>query len=202
LELTADDGQLTASDEVTIVVNEGGDDVVEVRVNRSSDDAEESASGSMYLTSSDLELVYVGSDQTVGIRFVGVDIPQGSTIVNAYVQFKVDETSSGATSLTIEGEDTDNAATFASSSGNISSRARTSANVTWSPVPWTTVGEAGPDQRTPDVSQIIEEIVSWPDWSSGNSLALIITGAGKRVAESYNGDQSGAPMLHVEYGAP
>ena len=69
----------------------------------------------------------------------------------------------------------------------------------WSPLPWTTMGEAGPDQRTPDISQIIQEIVSRPDWSSGNSLAFIITGTGKRVAESYNGDQGGAPLLHVEF---
>ena len=71
--------------------------------------------------------------------------------------------------------------------------------MTWSPVPWTTVGEAGADQRTPDLSSVIQEIVDRPGWSSGNSLVVIITGTGKRVAESYNGDQNGAPLLHVEY---
>ena len=30
-------------------------------------------------------------------------------------------------------------------------------------------------------------------------MVFIITGSGERVAESYNGDQAGAPMLHVEY---
>ncbi len=138
-------------------------------------------------------------DQTVGIRFSGVAIPQNANIVNAYVQFQVDETSSVSTSLTIEGEAIDDAPTFTSSSGNISSRVRTAANVAWSPVPWTTMGEAGPDQRTPDISQIIQQIVDRPGWSSLNSLVVIITGTGKRVAESYNGDQGGAPLLHVEY---
>jgi len=28
---------------------------------------------------------------------------------------------------------------------------------------------------------------------------IIITGTGKRVAESYNGDAPGAPLLHIEY---
>lgn len=69
----------------------------------------------------------------------------------------------------------------------------------WSPPPWTTKGEAGPDQRTPDITPVIQEIVNRPGWASGNSLALIITGAGKRTAKSYNGDQAGAPLLHVEY---
>ena len=172
---------------------------LEMQVAAGSDDAEEKASGSVSLTSSDLELVYSRSDQTVGIRFTGVDIPQSATIINAYVQFQVDETSSGPTSLIIEGEDIDGAATFSSSNRDISDRARTLADVSWSPEPWTTVGQASPDQRTPDISSIIEEIVNRDNWSSGNSLALIITGTGKRVAESYNGDQDGAPLLHVEY---
>ena len=201
LELTADDGELRASDEVTIVVNEPIVSTVEVRVPAGSDDAEESASGSMYLTSSDLELVNDGGAQTVGIRFNRVHIPQGVTIVNAYVQFQVDATSLDATSLIIEGEDIDDAPTFTSSNGNISSRAKTLAKVPWSPAAWSTVGESGPDQQTPDVSPVIQEIVDRSGWSNGNSLAVIITGTGRRVAESFEGDQGGAALLHVEYTA-
>jgi hypothetical protein len=201
LRLTADDGELTASDEVTIVVEPVAEvTTLEVRVAASSDDAEERSSGSMRLTSSDLELVYDRTNQqTVGMRFNGVDIPQGATIVNAYLQFQADETSSEVTSLTIQGEDHDNAPTFTSSRGGISSRTRTTAAVPWSPEPWTTVGEAGPDQRTPDIAAVIQEIVNRSGWSSGNSLVIIITGTGTRWAESYDGDPDGAPLLHVEY---
>ncbi|MEE9533776.1 MAG: hypothetical protein V3W06_05115, partial [Acidimicrobiia bacterium] len=199
LRLTADDDDRSANDEVTITVEEGTY-TVEVRVDSSSDDAEERSSGSMRLTSSDLELVYDRSNQTVGMRFNGVNIPQGVTIYNADIQFKVDERNSGATSLTIWGEAIDNAPTFTNSSGNISSRTRTTASVAWSPVAWTTVGQAGPDQRTPDIASVIQEIVNRTGWSNGNSLVIIITGTGERTAESYNGDQAGAPLLHVEFG--
>jgi hypothetical protein len=50
---------------VTIVVNEAGGEVttVEIRVAASSEDAEERASGSIRLTSRDLELVYDGRNQ-------------------------------------------------------------------------------------------------------------------------------------------
>jgi hypothetical protein len=133
------------------------------------------------------------------MRFNGVSIPREATIVNAYLQFQVDETTSVATSLTIEGENIGDAPTFGSSKRNISSRTRTAAAVSWSPVPWTTVGEAGPDQRTPDVSSVVQEIVNGSEWSSGNSLVVIITGTGERVAEAYDGDSAGAPLLHVEY---
>jgi hypothetical protein len=173
--------------------------IFEVRVSASSDDAEESASGSVNLTSSDLELVYAGSNQTVGMRFSGITIPYGASIINAYIQFQVDETPNPDTSLTIQGEDVDDAGTFSSSSGNISSRDPTSAFVGWSPAPWNSAGDAGPDQQTPNIASVIEEIVGRDGWVSGNSLVIIITGTGERLAESYNGVSSAAPMLHVEY---
>ncbi len=172
---------------------------IEVRVAASADDAEEDSSGSMDLTSGDLELVYDNDRQTVGMRFIRVNIPQGAEIVNAYVQFEVDDPSTDAVSLTIEGQDVDNAATFTSAAGNISSRTRTTAAVSWSPAPWTKDGEAGRDQRTPNLAPVVQEIVNRPGWSSGNALAIIVTGTGKRVADSYDGDRRGAPTLHVDY---
>jgi hypothetical protein len=199
LRLTGYDGELSASDDVTIMVAPAPL-FVDVRVNASSDDAEEKPSGSVGLTSSDLELVYDGGDQQVGMRFNGVAIPPGATIVDAYVQFQVDETTSPAgTSLTIEGQAADDPPTFSSSSNNISSRPRTSDPVPWTPPTWTTTGAAGPDQRTPNIASVIDKIVKRSGWVSGNSLVIIITGTGERVAESYNGRSGAAPLLHVEY---
>jgi hypothetical protein len=200
LRLTANDGALTVSDEVTITVQEAGQTVIfEARVSTSSDDAEEFPGGYVHRTSTHLDLIYDDKVQTVGMRFDGVEIPQGATIVSAYVQFQVDKTSSEATSLLIEGEAADDALTFTSVSKNISVRPRTGASVVWVPVPWTTVGEAGPDQQTPGLAPVIQEIVSRPGWTTGNALALIISGSGRRVAEPYDGLSSAAPLLHVEY---
>jgi len=203
LELTANDGELTSNDELTVTVHPEGTqaDTIEIRVEADNDDAEERSSGDISLTSTDLELVYDGSNQTVGMRFNGVTIPQGAAITNAYIQFQADETHSGTTSLTIQGQDIDNAPAFTSSSGNISSRART-AFVSWEPGPWTQTGQAGPDQQTPNIASIIQHIVNRQYWSNGNSLVIIITGTGERVAESYDGSPSGAPLLHVEYNSP
>ena len=53
----------------------------EKRIVSGADDVEQAASGSMSLTSSDLELVNDGSNnQRVGLRFTGIDIPQGAII--------------------------------------------------------------------------------------------------------------------------
>jgi hypothetical protein len=201
LRLTADDGELKASDEINIVVTgPSGELVTEIRVSASTDDAEERDTGNISRGSSDLEFVFDrGGDQTVGIRFNEVEIPREAEILYAYVQFQVDETNSVATSLTIQGQDSDNAGKFLSSNNNISSRSRTAAAVSWAPVAWTTVGEAGIDQRTPDIASVIQEIINRSGWSSGNSLVIIITGTGERTAESFDGDPTAAPLLHVEY---
>jgi hypothetical protein len=137
------------------------------------------------------------------MRFNGIDIPQGATILNAFVQFEVDEPNTVATSLTIQGQDADNAATFIASNGNITSRPRTTAAVLWSPVEWPTRSVAGVNQQTPDIASVIQEIVDRPGWSPSNSLAVIISGTGERTAESFDGSQSAAaPLLHVEYTVP
>lgn len=201
LRLTADDGALTASDDVTITVNTQGTQptILEKRVAASADDAEESATGSVSLTSSDLELVNDGSNQTVGMRFNNVTIPPKATIQKAYIQFQTDETGSTATNLTIQGQDAGDALAFTTTSTNISSRPKTGASVPWSPVPWLTIDVATADQRTPEIKTVIQEIVDRSDWASGHSLAVIITGTGKRTAEAYNGVPAAAPLLHVEY---
>ncbi len=180
----------------------GGGGTIDIRVLSGSDDAEERADGSMYLDSSDLEMVFDGSDQTVGMRFLNITVPPGATVTQAYVQFKVDEAMSGATSLTIAGQAADNAGTFLSGANNISSRSLTSTAVPWAPAAWNTVGQAGADQRTPDLSAVIQEIVQRPGWASGNALVLIVTGTGERVAEAFEGDAAGAPLLHLEFSSP
>ena len=176
--------------------------VLDIQVNASSDDAEESSSGGVSLGSSDLELTFDNSNQTVGMRFNNLIIPSGAIITKAYVQFQVDEASSVATDLTIKGELNPNTPTFINSNGDISSRTPTGASVPWSPVPWLAVGEAGPDQQTPDISAIVQEIVDQGLWASGNSLVILITGTGELVAESFNGDPNGAAVLHVEFALP
>jgi uncharacterized protein YjiK len=203
LRLTASDSQLSASDDVTVIVTgSSGQTVIQRRVAASADDAEENGvDGTVSVTNSDLEMVFDGGgNQTVGMRFNAMDIPRGATILNAYVQFKVDETPSGATNLTIQGQAADNAPIFTTANLNISSRPRTNAAINWQPAPWPTVGEIGPAQQTPDIAPVIQEIVNRGGWNSGNSIVIIVTGTGERVAEAWNGDQAGAPLLTVTYG--
>ena len=71
------------------------------------------------------------------------------------------------------------------------------------------VGDAGPDQRTPDLSNLIEDIVADQNWVPGNSMVFIISadgaGSGRRIAESFKGSQGTvgtnelAPQLVIQY---
>jgi acid phosphatase type 7 len=173
---------------------------VEKRIDVSTDDAEEYNTGSVTRSSTRLELVTSSTSvQIVGLRFANLALPKNAAISKAYIQFKTASASSDLTTLTIQGQASDNATTFTSTSGNVSSRARTAASVSWSPVNWMTVGEAGVNQQTPDLTTIIQELVNRPNWVSGNAIAIIISGTGKRVAWAFDGDNAGAPLLHVEY---
>src|SRR5262245_13789011 len=73
---------------------------VESRVSTSTDDAEEFATGSMYLNSTTLQMVlYNGGNQTVGMRWTSLGIPPGATITAAYIQFTAKEAQSDSTYL-------------------------------------------------------------------------------------------------------
>jgi len=206
LRLSADDSLLSSSDDVTITVNPVGQFTTEVRIGVGVDDAEERPGGTVSRTSTDLELVYTiegptAGNGTVGLRFVGVPIPNGVTILNAWVQFETDEVSTGAVTLAIQGEAADNAPGFAFSAFNISSRPRTSASTSWSPPDWTSAGAQGPNQRTSTIAPVIQEIVNRPGWTDGNALVLIVSGADttNRIALAFEGRPASAPLLHVDY---
>ena len=103
-----------------------GASIIDIRVSASSDDAEERISTAVKLASSDLELILDKSgDQVVGMRFNGINIPQDAQVLNAYVQFQADETSTEQTILDVQGQLSDDTVTFASVNGDITSRPRT-----------------------------------------------------------------------------
>ncbi len=170
---------------------------VEVQISMGSDDAEENlSSGSVAHNNPDLELVTDGSVQLVGMRFQSLNIPRGARIVAAYIEFECDEANSTATSLTIKGEAIDDAPTFSTASRNISSRTTTSASTPWTPNDSWTVNSK---YKTSNFANVVQEIVDRNGWSANNDIAIIISGSGKRVAESYDGESAAAPKLVVVY---
>lgn len=197
---TDNSGNVKASEAVHVVVEAANSITVSSRVSHENDDAEQGWTGIMYRTSSDLELVNDGwknSNQRVGMRFKGLNIPQNAMINNAYIQFTCNEPGSRSTNVNLRGESTDHALSFGAQ--DISSRSLTSNGVDWSIEPWSVPGEAGPKQRTPGLKNVVQEIVSRPGWSLSSAMAFVVRGKGRRTAESYDGSSERAPLLVVEY---
>jgi|GEM_PF-1936080 len=180
---------------------------VQIRVDNDNRDAEELISdGDMYRDSSDLELGFddfAGGLQIVGMLFRSVDVPQGAVINSAYIEFETDETDSGTTNLIIYAEDEDSAGNIGNNDGNLSTRTPTTETETWSPGAWNTVSQK---HQTPNLSDIIQELVDRPGWVANNNMALLIApGTGcnsstcQRTAESHDGESANAPLLVIDY---
>lgn len=171
---------------------------ITARVNSTNDDAEERTSnGALSTGSSDLEMVSDnGKDQYIGMRFNDINVSPGAEITEAYVEFTADGDTSTATSLTIKGHKVADSPAFEGNS-NISNRfgSTTTASVDWSSIPSWNDNDV---YQTPDLKDVIQEIVDQAGWAAGNSLSLLISGSGTRRAESYNGDAARAPRLVIK----
>lgn len=180
-----------------VVIQFSPPQAINFRIATGDDDVEESKYGEVTLSSSDLELVEDGGAQAIGLRFTGISIPKQSNIINAYVEFETDETGTGTTTLDIFIEDSANSLPFASSKYNISDRSVIASTVTWANVDdWNILSEK---HQTPDIAALIQTIVNLQDWNAGNAISIIISGTGKRTAESFEGKSGAAPLLHVVY---
>ncbi len=194
------DGDVDANDLTVMMARWLRRKPLQLSVRASADDAEERlVDGDIDLTSSDLEMVMEDDEQLVGLRFDRVPLDQGLHIARAFLQFTVDEVDAGDCVLSIEGQAADDAPLFVDRPRDISLRPRTQAIVSWEVPAWTDVGEANRHQRSPDLSDVIEEITARPGWMRGQALVLLISGQGQRTAESFDGTPRGAPVLHIEF---
>jgi type IV pilus assembly protein PilY1 len=134
-----------------------------------------------------------------GMVFRNVEIPRGAIIISA--RLKVCAHTDHLTDITfgkIEAESADNVESF-SISRNIASLPRTNASVHWDIIePWS------PDTwyESPDIADVIQEIIDRDGWSADNSLAIIYSSrseSGYRNFSSYDRSSDYAPRLEITY---
>src|SRR5262245_48605958 len=165
-----------------------------VKVAANSDDAEQDGAD-VQLGGNDLHL---GSN-IVGLRFTGVGIPAGATIVSATVQFTANADDAAATDVRIVGELSTNAQTFVNTNNNLSDRVKTVATVQWLPDPWLN-RQAGPAQRTPDLALVIQELANQAGWTTASPIVLRFDpNGGQRRPVEFNGDAARAAVLQVTF---
>jgi len=162
----------------------------DVEVDVSSDDAEQENDEMDDLYDDDLDVGYEYVDASeinivnIGLRFRGITIPAGSVIDSAflYVHSHEGKSAEDVALIKITGENNANPETF-SMDALITDRPRTSASVNWE-----VAEEWGlyTKHRSPDIKNIIQEIISLEGWSAGNSLAIIMEGQNQGVSDREN----------------
>jgi hypothetical protein len=175
------------------------------QISASTDDAEQNAgTGAVSVTGTDLELTADGAtQQLVGVRFPNLNIPQGVTITNAYIEFTPRDdgqaVNTGNPTITVRAQNADNAATFSAATNDISSRAATAASATWSPADWV----VGTPAQTSNLSSVVQAVVNRAGWASGNSMAFVMSGAAannfRRAWSQDGGGSDRAPRLVIQY---
>ena len=142
----------------------------------------------------------IGSAAIAGIQFQTVDVPRDRTIENAYIRFTPYEDSSENCTLTIYGQANGDAPAFTNTIDELKNINKTSAFVSRVMPQWT-LDNTDSDNNTLDVTAIVQELVNRSDWASGNSMAFVITGTGKRNAYPYDTDPDKAPQLYIDFEA-
>jgi hypothetical protein len=142
-----------------------------------------------------------------GFRFSSVSLPVSSVVTRAYIQFFSTSGQYEPATARIYGQKAAAAVAFAVGTSNISLRPRTTAYVDWVMPSWDYTA-TGDDQRTPDLSGIIREIIAETLWTNGAPLVFIFTdgdgaGGGKRHPSTYEGaisqnDMDRIARLHIE----
>ncbi|MEO0472301.1 MAG: Ig-like domain-containing protein, partial [Bacteroidota bacterium] len=197
-----DQGAFSAPDEVIVnIETQMMVQTLSLNISASAQDAEEDAAGNVNLSSDTLELVrgqtFAIGDQRLGFYFDNVNVPQNAKIVGARLSFTAAPPyNTHPIDLNIYGEATDNAQIFSNVNSNLSLRSLGSESVNWRPRIWI---EQDSTEVSPDLSQIISEIVGRSGWQNGNALTLLMQGSGGRAAWSYDGDPAKAAKLDIWY---
>ena len=159
-----------------------------------SDDAEQStAAAQIQLGSHELEIGQTAK-KLVGLRFTGLDIPDGATVTEAYIEFEAARSDARASQITIALEDSTDAATYGRGAGKISARPYLEETTSWAPEPWV----EGGTHRTADLAATIAALIGTDGLDPDEALAFRFTGTDEREAASF--DSSGAaPKLVIEF---
>lgn len=172
------------------------------RIQTGTDDGRVTDAPSYNNSSASITIGHVGGNESSSwYRFPVVTIPQSSTINSAKVTFRATVGDFGNPNPTsIFAEDAANP-TFPTDKADYDSRVMTTASITnWNPGDWV----PGNDEDTPDLVNIIQELVDRGDWNSGNAIIIFVKfngspGANRNVAVAYDGTPATSALLTIDY---
>ena len=143
--------------------------------------------------------------QGSGMRFMDVAVPASANVLSSYLTFTAKYNNTNQWYSYISAEKTANPATFGADKAEFDARFNnhTTSRIDYSDsVTWT----AESQYQSPDISDVISEVIEQQGWESGNSIVLFwedfddrSSNNRNRRAHSYDNDPAKAPVLHIEY---
>ena len=177
-----------------------------LQVNHDNDDAHEQGSSGLNATDTTIKMTSYTNAANDNYRcgsgvFDSVTIPQGATIDAAYVSIYIYSQTYDDWNGVIYCHDVDDSDDFVTDTDLIA-RARTTASTNWTADAIAGAGIGWYD--TPSLVDPVQEVISRPSWSSGNSLCVLFISnvAALKYLRPRSFNVSGGTLafkLHVEY---
>ncbi|NNC94244.1 MAG: hypothetical protein HKN92_01700 [Chitinophagales bacterium] len=163
------------------------------QISSATDDAHEKSDDQVEYDKNEHELGKV----IVAIRWTNINIPQGAIIASSYIELYSKDNDSDIMTTEITAEDIDDAPAIVETDFNISSRTATTNSLSWN---ISSNWSSDVFYPTPDLSNIVQEVVDRPGWSSGNDMLFMFDiAADDRKIRTYDNDPSEAPRLVINY---
>ncbi len=195
----ADDGGIAPfggkSKPATVHISVQREVTVEYQVSAGADDAHGTKYGSYQELNNNV--LIVGS-YLAAMRFQGVQVPQGATIKSATLSICSHTFGlTGRITAKLQAEAADNPGDF--TARRLSNIKGTTASRTWD---WETAWDPSTWYESPDVGQVLQEVVNRSGWSAGNAVVILYTGSDgeeDRRFWSYDGAPDKAARLKITY---
>ncbi len=171
---------------------------VSAQITANSDDAEQRSTSNKDNTAGSTLDIDSGNDY-IGVRFRGVNVPQGATISSAFLEF-TGKSSGDSDPLTLEvyGHKVGDADRFRHNNTRMSNRTPVTTKTDWVTSAW----DNNQAVRSPDIATAVQEIVGLGAWAPGNDMVYILkykSGSGERNAHSRDDEAIRAPRLIINY---
>lgn len=159
--------------------------------------------------------INMNTSQISAVRYYDLDIPRGATILSARLEFTSPTSGyTGNAIIEISGQAADDPARFSGDEEDLADRyrdERTTNAVNWN-IPNSQAWSFGGVYSSPDIKDVVQEIVNRPDWNNNNAMVLFLQGlpgsTGERAGTLFrNGSSNGGTRgpngsntkLYIEY---
>ncbi|MFK8081656.1 MAG: PilC/PilY family type IV pilus protein [Granulosicoccus sp.] len=139
------------------------------------------------------------SPQTMGLRFTDVELPANANITSAYLELPFNGSLPGDVDLTIRVEDS----AYSNVVNPVMVNALGSRTFTSDVVVWEDVPDNGSALRSPDISDMVSNLVSKAGWASMGAMTFTLTptagSTGQRFFDAIDSPAGAGPTLVVHH---